>query len=531
MHHDWSVEADAEHRAAFRAEIEALSKELLRVPGVLHELLPTLSCGRHANADELGESLANRAPSPLDWLDPIMKALEATPEAQRSYALFVGFAAGVAALHGDRTEAIKRRAVGSSALAPAFPEVCKRTLLTPEDVGQGIEGLAQGTIPSSALISWMRPETLDPLPLAAVAGLLDALFDHDATSFAIGVTTLWMLMRDEDRKSKEAQESRLRIGDFRPQVLAMARNSGRWRARDSQALTPPADWCFSRIVLRVLQRGRGDDHAREMALALSKGLAAGGRDAWLDPLGGTVRDVLRELLSGFPGVAWQLIGAEIVANERFAHLMKFSLGERGEPDCDLPPILALSEEVLLAWCHASPERAPAFLAGCLPVLAAPESASPPLHPVMSRVIDEFGERSDVQEAFERGLFPKGVVSSLAAHYAAHEGALRALRAHGTPEVRRWATRGEAGVEAGCRGQKDVGGGDGGMGVIAVGSPAHATAVGHVSLPSCSAIAATSARGIAPSCMRLYVSAPSPCTVMLTGLTSVGPNSTSPPKLM
>ena len=370
-----------------------------------------------------------------------MEALEATPEAERSHALFVGFAAGAASPDGDRTEAIKRRTVGSPALAPAFPEVCKRTVVTPEDVGQGIEGLAQGTIPSFALISWMRPETLDPLPAAAVAELLDALFDHDATSFAIGVTTLWMLMRDEDRKSKEVQESRLRIGDFRPQVLAMARNSGRWRARDSQASTPPADWCFAQIILQTLRAGRGDDHARETALVFSKALAHGRRNGWLDPLGQTMRDVLRELLSGFPGIAWQLIGAEIVANERFGHLMKFSLGERGEPLCDDPPILALSEEVLLAWCHARPERAPAFLAGCLPVLAAPdESANPPLHPVMSRVIDEFGDRSDVQEAFERGLSPKGVHSSLSDHYASQEGALATLRKHRTPEVRRWATR-------------------------------------------------------------------------------------------
>ena len=170
---------------------------------------------------------------------------------------------------------------------------------------------------------------------------------------------------DAGRRSevdKEAQESTLRIGDFRTQVLAMARNSGRWRARDSQASTPPADWCFAQIMLQTLRAGREDDHARETALAFSKALTYGHRNGWLDPLGRTLRDVLRGLLSGFPGIAWQLIGAEIVANERFARLMKFSLGERGEPCRDHPPILVLSEEVLLAWCHASPERAPAFLA-------------------------------------------------------------------------------------------------------------------------------------------------------------------------
>ena len=436
-----AIEPISEQVAAMSIKIDALADELLQQPTALRDILSRLSRGRHVHATELGESIANRAPSPLNWLDPIMEALEATPEAERSHALFVGFATGVAALDGDQTEAIKQKAIGSSALAPAFPALCRHIRLTSADIALGIDGLARGTIPSAAMMPWMRPQTLAPLPHEAVADLLDALFGHDATSFAIGVTTLWMMTRDEDRKSKEAQESRLRIGDFRPQVLAMARNSGRWRARDSQAPTPPADWCFAQILLQTLHAAREDDHARETALAFSKALADGRRSGWLDPLGRTLRDVLRELLSGFPGIAWQLIGAEIVANERFARVMKFSLGERGEPYRDDPPILALSEEVLLAWCHASPERAPAFLTGCLPVLAAPdESANPPLHPVMSRVIDEFGERSDVQEAFERGLSPKGVYSSLADHHASQEAALATLRKHRTPEVRRWARR-------------------------------------------------------------------------------------------
>ncbi len=441
MPDDSAIEPISEQVAAMSIKIDALADELLQQPTALRDILPRLSRGRQVHATELGESIASRAPSPLSWLDPIVEAVEEVPEGERNHDLLLGFVAALTMQRPDHAESIKQRILESSALAPAFPALCRRIGLTSADVGQGIDGLARGTIPSAAMVSWMRPETLAPLPHEAVADLLDALFGHDPTSFAIGVTTLWVMTRDEDRKSKEPQESRLRIGDFRPQVLAMARNSGRWRARDSQAPTPPADWCFAQVMLHTLRAGREDDHARETALAFSKALTYGHRNGWLNPLGRTLRDVLRELLSGFPGIAWQLIGAEIVANERFARLMKFSLGERGEPYRDHPPILALSEEVLLAWCHASPERAPAFLAGCLPVLAAPdESANPPLHPVMSRVIDEFGERSDVQEAFERGLSPKGVYSSLADHHASQEGALATLRKHRTPEVRRWARR-------------------------------------------------------------------------------------------
>ncbi|MDE2874312.1 MAG: type II toxin-antitoxin system MqsA family antitoxin [Gemmatimonadota bacterium] len=441
MPDDSNIEPISEQVAAMRIKIDALADELLQQPTALRDILPRLSRERQVHATELGESIANRARSPLNWLDPIVEAVGEVPDGERNHDLLLGFVAALTMQRPDHAESIKQRAIESSALAPAFPALCRRIGLTSADVGQGIDGLARGTIPSAAMVSWMRPETLAPLPHEAVADLLDALFDHDATSFAIGVTTLWMMTRDEDRKSEEAEESGLRIGGFRPQVLAMARNSGRWRARDSQASTPPADWCFAQVMLRALGSGHEDDHARETALAFSKALTYGHRNGWLDPLGRTLRDVLRELLSGFPGIAWQLIGSEIVANERFARLMKFSLGERGEPSRGDPPILALSEEVLLAWCHASPERAPAFLAGCLPVLATPdESANPPLHPVMSRVIDEFGQRSDVREAFEHGLSPKGVYSSLANHHASQEGALATLRNHRTPEVRRWARR-------------------------------------------------------------------------------------------
>ena len=94
MPHDWVTESASEDFAALRAKIDGLSDELLRTPETLRELLPRLSSGPHIHAGELGESIAKRAPSPLDWLDPIIEAVEDAPEAQRNHDLFVGFVAG-----------------------------------------------------------------------------------------------------------------------------------------------------------------------------------------------------------------------------------------------------------------------------------------------------------------------------------------------------------------------------------------------------------------------------------------------------
>ena len=452
MPHDWVTESASEDFAALRAKIDGLSDELLRTPETLRELLPRLSRGPHIHAGELGESIAKRAPSPLDWLDPIIEAVEDAPEAQRNHDLFVGFVAGLTDRHRAEVETVKQRVIESRGLAPAFPEVCRRSGLTAKDVEQGVEGLARGTIPSSAFISWTRPETLDLLPRTAVVQLLDVLLDHDATSFAIGVNTLWLMLRNEARVGKDTPETGLRIADFRPQVLTMALNAGRWSTRDFKAAAGTTDsrlssrmseWRLTQIVLRMLVKGREDDYARETALAFSKALVHRQQDGWLDLYGKTLRPVLRELLSGFPGIAWQLIGGTIVSSPRFARLMALSLGERSVYDRGAdPPILALPEETLLAWCDVNPNRAPAFAAKCLPILSA--AGSDPdqhhLHPVMSRLIDGFGGRADVQEAFERNLHTTGVVSSLADHYASHEAALESLRGHGTPEVRDWARR-------------------------------------------------------------------------------------------
>ena len=418
----------------------------------MRELLPRLSRGKHVHATELGESIASGAPSALDWLDPIVEAVEREPEAQRNHALFVGFIAGLNDRHSEQAEAVKQRVIESPALAPAFPEVCRRIGLTPEDVEQGVEGLARGTIPSSALMSWSHPETLHPLPRTAVARLLNALLDHDATSFAIGVNTLWLILRNEDREGKNTRATGLRIADFRPQVLAMALNAGRWSARDFKAATGTTDprlgsqmteWKLTQVVLSMLRRGRGDDHARETALAFSTALVHRHQDGWLNLYGKALRPVLRKLLSGFPGIAWQLIGGAIVSNPGFARLMALILGERPAHDRgEDPPILALSEETLLAWCHANPDRAPTFAARCLPILSAAgsDSGDHHLHPVMSRIIDDFGARADVQEAFESNLHTTGVVSSFADHYADHMAPLTVLQKHEKRAVRGWATR-------------------------------------------------------------------------------------------
>ena len=194
---------------------------------------------------------------------------------------------------------------------------------------------------------------------------------------------------------------------------------------------------FERIVRWMLEQGRKDGDARATALALAKALVnieghRGGR---------FLRPVIPKLLSGFPEIVWPLIGQAIVSDrQRAPHLAHVLKARRPADDESNPIILSLPEDALFTWCHAHPDRAPAFTAGIVPVLAGSEleASERSLHPVMIRLLDEFGEREGVLQAVLDNIliFPRS--DSPANRFALYEEPLRTLRSHPKPKVRRWA---------------------------------------------------------------------------------------------
>ena len=83
---------------------------------------------------------------------------------------------------------------------------------------------------------------------------------------------------------------------------------------------------------------------------------------------------------------------------RFEHV----LGDTRVGDKRESVILHLPEETLFAWCHAHPDAAPAHLAVFAPILASGGSnANQKLHPVMNRLLTEFGDRDDVLQGIDQ----------------------------------------------------------------------------------------------------------------------------------
>ena len=442
-----SVSAQIEHR---RAIVHALAEELLGESATLRELLPELSRGRQSLADELGESLAKSALSPLEWLERIVQAVVGVPASDRSYDLLSGFVAGLSAQFHEEVEAFKTQAAGSHDLAPAFPKICKRVGLSREDIRRAVDALDRGTLLAWDLHHWAYTWVLDRVPSSAVAPLIDVMLDHSAPSFALAVTILGRILSDEGREADASRPHIFELADFRPQVLKMARNAGRWSRTDAK---PPrslagsgldlnvAEYFFRQIVCRMLTKGREDANARAVALALARSLALGDHHGWVNPRGTKPSPVLTTLLAGFPEIAWPLVGGTIVANRGFASRMRYVLGRPYTTDRDIrPPILDLPEDTLFSWCHANPDGAPAFVAECVPILwtEGDEAGENHLHPVMSRLLEEFGDRRDVRRALESNIHPYSWSGSLSRYYSRYRGLLAELCRHQEPQVRQWA---------------------------------------------------------------------------------------------
>ena len=187
----------------------------------------------------------------------------------------------------------------------------------------------------------------------------------------------------------------------------------------------------------TLGKGRQDSGASNTALALAKALAN-----VEDFDGGFLeKPVLSELLSRFPEVAWPLVGQVIVSDQRRASHLTSILGDQyaieRKPN---PVILSLPESTLFAWCHAHPDCAPAYAAELVPVLTTQETAASErsLHPVMARLLDEFGDRDDVRQAVESNIRTFGWSGSRTNYYALYKEPIGRLLQHSKPEVSRWA---------------------------------------------------------------------------------------------
>ncbi len=409
-------------------EVRELAAEAVQQTETLKALLPQLSRGQQRMTDAFGEAIARLARPANYWLEPMIRAIEEAPQEERNYGLLVGYVIGIADTEPDVVESLKWRAVESSVLAPTLPLMCSTLGVSPIDVGLVIAALQSGHLSPRWLTWGTIGSGLTDVPPPVAIPLFDAMLDHSGEAFAGALDLMGLYVhRDRDR-----------LDALRPQVRKIAENALRWPWA-SQPHGNTAMHQFEEILTWMLERGAADEDASATAFTLARAVAN------VADYDGTrvIERVLPSLLSNFPGVSWPLIGSAIVSAEPVrAFLLQSLLGGgvrwgRGEYTA---PILRLPEDALIAWCHAHPERAPAFAARVVGFLKAREGDGRELvvHPVLVRLIAEFGDRKDVTEAAMSNMSTGGWWGPEEGYWSTYQEPITQLLDHPHPNVRRWA---------------------------------------------------------------------------------------------
>ena len=426
----WDYPSDQEltyrerHEVQIR-EIGELAAEFTRQPETLQQFLPEISRGQQRMALEFGRALAGGADSPPGWLEPIAAATAGAPGGERNFGLLCGYLAGIRAKHPDAVHEFKRRAARSAELAPALPLICWNCGIEPANIRLVIEALDAGRLRPNSLLAWEYAKAFIAIPVAKTVPLFDWLLDHGEEAFQVGVYLL----------EPYACEKPKRIDKLQPQICRTAENAAHY---GTQADTVILRLHFETLMRKALEKGWQNPGSRAVALALAKALAGIGRRG----NGELLQTVLPLLLSQFTEIVWPVLGQAIATAPRRGERFKHVLGDpHSFAKVRQPPILSLPEETLFGWCHEHPGRAPAFAAGVVPALTTYETdaSGRKLHPVLSRLLDEFGEREDVQLEALRNIGQYSWSGPLAGYYELFLEPLEALRSgHPKKPVRRWA---------------------------------------------------------------------------------------------
>ncbi|MVT69469.1 hypothetical protein GPL21_30715 [Bradyrhizobium pachyrhizi] len=424
---DYPVDAklDFHERETHQIEtVRTVASEALAQPDALLKALDALSRDEQRMSVPFGKAIAELADDPLVWEQPIKQAYAAAAEESRNYGLITGYYSGLAAQHPAVLGAYKREAVRSNIFAPTLPFLCLLLGITADDVRLVCEGLRAGTLPPRAISHWGMGGVFAKLDTASAAPLFDQLLGMDSVAYSVALDVMGMFVHGNLN----------RLEELRPQImLAVDHVSKRPKRRGSQMSAHH----FEHFVAWLLKKGRDDTDARLAAGKLANYLAA-------NPDGDTakmIKPLLPIMFQNFASIAWPVFGNAIIRDRATAWRIEHAIGDGFSfADKKQPAILHVPEDILFAWAHANPDAAPAFLARTLPVLTTRAAGvERSFHPLMMRLLNEFGDRDDVRRYLMQNMHTFGWSGSLATYFALYEEPLRSLFEHPIGALRRWAT--------------------------------------------------------------------------------------------
>lgn len=425
----WDYPADAklefDEREKYQADtVRALAKEALEQPGTLRASLEALSRDEQRMSVAFGKAIAELADDPLSWEEPIKRAYAAIAEGNRNYGLVTGYYSGLAAQHPAAVATYKNEAIASAVFASTLPFLCLLLGITADDVRLVCAGLKSGTLPPSAMSHWGMGGVFAKLDAASAAPLFDQLLNMDSVAYSVALDVMGMFVHS----------NRDRLEELRPQIMLAVDHVGKRPKRRGSQMSAHH---FEHVVAWLLKKGRDDADARVAAGKLANYLAA-------SPDGDAakmIKPLLPVMFKSFSSIVWPVFGNAIIRDRATAWRIEHAIGDGFSfADTKQPAVLHVPEEILFSWAHANPEGGPAFLARTLPVLnsRAPD-AERSFHPLMMRLLNEFGDRDDVRRYVMQNMHTFGWSGSLATYFALYEEPLRSLFEHPIGALRRWAT--------------------------------------------------------------------------------------------
>ena len=440
--------------------VREIASEAIHQPDILRVSLPELSRGqlsyeRQRRSDVFGKALAECADSWDEWLELLIQSLEEAPKAERCYQLLSGYVRGLAAHQPGAVEDIKQRASVSPVLAPILPltfptmpsdlglneetpetERCYQLLI---HILRGfdfiISALQNNVLCPSRLDYPTIGKVLHCTPSQVTAHLLDVMLDHNRTGFASAINLLGIYIL-EDRE---------RLESFRPQIRKIAENMRRWSwtDHDNEPNVPVEKDHFKPLIMWILKKGPDDQDAVATAKALAKAVANLPTVDFDYNICDALQSILPVLLSQFSGVAWPLIGAAITSTDsdriyRFERLIQRGICQFNPVNS---PLLSLPEDTLFAWCHAHPERAPAFAASAIPFLISDDQGDNLcVHSVIVRLLEDFGDRENVIRAIDSNMCTGAFGGPMSVFYEKNLEPVKRLLEHPHKNVRCWARK-------------------------------------------------------------------------------------------
>jgi transcriptional regulator with XRE-family HTH domain len=426
---DYPCDEQLEYEARLHRQtnaLESLAKDLIEFESDLSTYLPALSAGDQRQSTQFGSLLLKHSANPKQLLADIERAYLAALPNDRNYGLLAGAVLSMKDIDREVHNDFKRRASQIPDLANTLPYICLRSGIEDEDIALVIAAIRNTGLDARYLQHWMLGGELSKRSPEVVAPLFRSLIAMGGKYYVTCVDIFGMYV----------YQRRELLNEFRSLILLMAdnvRHFGDGLQHRSEAHH------FQDIALWLLDKGEGDPDACQLATIFAQRLSGDPDGPGID----VIKELLRKLLEKFPLIVWPYLGQAISESTVKSWRLREALGDQFSfSDEKDPAILSIPEELLFAWCGANLDTAPAFLASVLPVISSRDSSvnRKEFHPWMKRLIDQYGNRTDVQNAISSNMHTYGWTGSLTTYYALYQEPFEGLKDSPDPEVRKWAKR-------------------------------------------------------------------------------------------